>query len=137
MISSGIDYYWGSGPTDPYVDSVVDEAKRAGVIVFGVYTPAAGHSGHSFWRTWWGQIYLSRVCEETGGESYGVGFLGPPVSFLPYLDEVGHRLDHQYWLTFLAVPGKQSGLQPIRLTTEIPNVELVDADNVYVPAERQ
>jgi hypothetical protein len=50
MISSGVDYFGGSGPADPYVDAVVDQAKRAGVIVFGVYTPAAGHSGHSFWQ---------------------------------------------------------------------------------------
>jgi hypothetical protein len=66
VISSGIDYFGGSGPADPYVDAVVDQAKRAGVIVFGVYTPAAGHSGHSFWRIWWGQIYLSRISEERG-----------------------------------------------------------------------
>jgi len=135
MISSGIDYFAGSGPADPYVDSVVDQAKRARVMVFGVYTPAAGHSGHSFWRIWWGQIYLSRVCEETGGESYGIGFFGPPVSLRPYLDDVSHHLDHQYWLTFLAVPGKKSGLQPVKLTTEVPNVELVGADSVYVPAQ--
>jgi len=136
MISSGIDLYWGSGAGDPYVDSVVDQAKRASVIVFGVYTPAAGHYGHNFWRTWWGQIYLSRVCDETGGECYGVGFSGSPVSFHPYLDDVGHHLDHQYWLTFLAVPGKKSGMQPVRLTTEAPNVDLVAADSVYIPAER-
>jgi hypothetical protein len=135
MISSGIDYYWGSGTADPYVDSVLDQAKRAGVTVFGVYTPAAGHSGHSFWRIWWGQIYLSRICEETGGESYGVGFFGPPVSFRPYLDDVSRHLDHQYWLTFLAVPGKKSGMQPVRLRTEVPNVELVGANSVYVPAQ--
>ncbi|HZC24495.1 MAG TPA: hypothetical protein VE866_14230, partial [Candidatus Binatia bacterium] len=131
----GIDYYWGSGPSDPYVDSVLDQAKRASVTVFGVYTPAAGHSGYSFWRIWWGQIYLSRICEKTGGESYGVGFFGPPVSVRPYLDDVSRHLNHQYWLTLLAVPGKKSGLQPVRLTTEAPSVELVGADSVYVPAQ--
>jgi hypothetical protein len=135
MISDGIDRFWGSGPDDPYVSSVIEQAQRAGILVFAIYTPGAGYYGHSFWRTWWGQIYLSRTADETGGEGYYIGFRGSAVSFVPYLDEVTHRLAQQYSLTFLAKPEKKAGMQQVRITTEVRNAELVSADSVYVPAQ--
>jgi hypothetical protein len=134
VVTDGIDRYWRSGPDDPYVGTVIEQAQRAGVVVFGIYTPGVGHYGHSFWRTYWGQIYLSRVADESGGESYSIGFYGPPVSFVPYLDNVAHRLTRQYLLTFLAKPEKKAGIQHVKVTTEVPDVDLVSADGVYVPA---
>src|SRR5690348_685308 len=32
MVTDGIDRFWGSGAGDPYVDTAVDDAQRAGVI---------------------------------------------------------------------------------------------------------
>jgi hypothetical protein len=133
MITDGIDRLWGSGPGDGYVDSVIEQAQRAGVIVFGIYTPGVGHYGHSSWRMNWGQNYLSQVADEAGGEAYYLGY-GAPVSFAPYLEDVTRRLNHQYLLTFLAKPQKKAGLQRVKLRTEVPNAELVSADRVYVPA---
>jgi hypothetical protein len=133
MVSDGIDRFGGSGPSNPYVDSAIDEAQRAGVMIYSIYTPGVGHYGHSFWRINWGQNYLSRVSDETGGESYYLG-LGAPVSFAPYLDDLTHRLTRQYLLTFLAKPEKRAGFQPVKLRTEVPNAELVAGDRVYVPA---
>ena len=135
MVSDGIDRYYGSGNLeDPYVDSAIEEAQRAGVLVFAIYTPGVGHYGHTYWHTYWGQLYLSHLAEETGGEGYYIGFYGPPVSFTPYLDDLTHRLTHQYLLTFLAKPQKKAGLRQIKIRTEIPNAELVAATRVYVPA---
>lgn len=51
---------------------------RAGVTVSAIYTPGVGHFGHSYWQTYWGQIYLSQLADETGGEAYYIGFSGPP-----------------------------------------------------------
>ena len=134
VISDGIDRYWGSGPGDPYVESVIEQAQRAGILVFAIYAPGMGHFGHSYFRTWWGQIYLSQVADETGGESYYIDFHGPAVAFTPYLENLAQRLSHQFWLTFLAKPEKKAGMQRVKLTTEVPNAELVSADKVYVPA---
>jgi len=133
MISDGIDRYYGSGPSDPYVDTAIEQAQRAGIIIYSIYSPGVGHYGHSFWRINWGQNYLSQLSDETGGESYYLGF-GPAVSFVPYLDDLTHRLTHQYLLTFLAKPEKKGGMQRIRLRTEVPNAEVVAATSVYVPA---
>jgi len=134
MITDGIDRYWGSDIQDPYVDAAVADAQRAGIIISAIYTPGQGHYAHSYWRTNWGQNFLAQVSDETGGESYAIGFYGPPVTMSPYLDDLGHRLTHQYLLTFLAKPEKKSGMQRIRLQTEVPNAELVGASQVYVPA---
>jgi hypothetical protein len=135
MISDGIDRFWGSGPDDPYVSSTIEHAQRAGVLVYDIYTPGSGYYGRSLWRSWWGQIYLSRVADETGGESYYVGFNGPAVSFVPYLEEVSQRLDHQYLLSFEPQLEKKASMQRVRITTEVPNVELVSAESIYVPAQ--
>jgi hypothetical protein len=136
MASDGIDRYYGSGDLqDPYLDAAINDAQRAGIVVFDIYTPGAGHIGHSYWQNYWGQIYLSRLAEETGGESYYIGFTGGPVSYDPYIEDMGRHLDHQYWLTFLAKPPKKSGWQRIKVTTEVSNAELVAPQKVYVPAE--
>jgi hypothetical protein len=133
MVSDGIDRYGPGGASDPYVDEAVEQAQQAGIVIFSIYTPGAGHFGHSFWRINWGQNYLSQLSDETGGESFYMGSEAP-VSFSPYLDDLGHRLLHQYLLTFLAKPVKKSGMQSVKLRTEVSNAELVAADSVFVPA---
>jgi hypothetical protein len=134
MITSGIDALGGE-IQDPYLDEAIEHAQRAGVVVYAIYTPASGHEGHSYWRMNWGQNHLAQIADETGGESYMLGF-APLVSFAPYLTELAEHLAHQYVLTFLAKPGNKAGFQSVRLTTEVPNAELVSAGKVYVPAGR-
>ncbi|HEY3975500.1 MAG TPA: hypothetical protein VGM18_21050 [Candidatus Sulfotelmatobacter sp.] len=137
MISDGIDRYYGSGDVqDPYLQTAIDDAVRAGILVSAIYNPGAGHFGHSYWQTYWGQIYLSELAEKTGGEAYYIGFNGPAVSFGPYLQDVERRLGHQYFLTFLAKPPRKAGFQQVKLSTEVPNADLVSAGRVWVPAGR-
>lgn len=133
MVSDGIDRLGDGGGADPYVDSAVEHAQRAGIILYAIYATGVGHYGHSLWRINWGQNHLSQVADETGGEAY---FLGDrtPISFVPYLDDLAHRLTHQYLLEFLPKPEKKAGMQRVKIKTEVPNAELVAADKVYVPA---
>jgi hypothetical protein len=133
MASDGVDLFYGSGDLlDPYLDEAIQNAQRAGILVSAIYTPGVGHFGHSYWQTYWGQLYLAQLAEKTGGEAYYIGFNGPPVSFAPYLEDLDHRLSHQYFLTFLAKPPKKAGWQPVKLRTEVPKVDLVSADRIYV-----
>lgn len=135
MITSGADPYYGSGDADdPYLSAAIEDCQRAGVIVSAIYAPGAGHFGHSHWSNYWGQIYLSKLTEETGGEGYYIGFFGPAPDFSPFLKDAANRLEHQYLLTFMAQPQKKSGVRPVKLRTELHNVDLVSADAVYVPA---
>ena len=43
MITSGIDAFYGGGYPDPYVDAAIKDAQCAGIVVFSIYTPSAGH----------------------------------------------------------------------------------------------
>ena len=132
LVTSGIDSL-GGALANPYLDAAIEHAQRAGIVVYAIYTPGAGHRGHSFWQMNWGQNHLAQIAEETGGEAYVLGF-GPPVSFAPYLTEVAEHLAHQYVVTFLMKPRDKPGFQAVRLSTEVPNAELVAASKVYVPA---
>lgn len=132
LIGSGVDPLGGE-VIDPYLDTAVEQAQRASIVVYAIYAPAGGHAGHSYWQLNWGQSHLAQITEQTGGESYMLGF-GPLVSFAPYLAEISQRLANQYLLTFQAKRENKAGLQSIRLTTEVPNADLVYAGKVYVPA---
>jgi hypothetical protein len=135
-ITSGIDtVYMGVYP-DPYVDATIKDAQCGSVQVYSIYTPSAGHFGHSYFRTYWGQNYLSEISEDTGGESFY--FLGPqaPVAFAPYLDKMNRQLSHQFLMTFLAEPEKKAGQEPVNVTSEIHSVDFLHANRVCVPASQ-
>ncbi|MGA8144132.1 MAG: hypothetical protein WB987_09620 [Candidatus Acidiferrales bacterium] len=134
VVSDGIDRFGGVGPANSYVDTTIEQAQRAGIIIHAIYATGVGHYGHTFWRFNWGQNYLSEMASETGGEAYFQGF-ETPVSFAPYLEDLTRRVTHQYLLTFLTKPEKKPSLQSVKLWTEVPNAELVAADKVYVPGE--
>lgn len=135
MITSGDDPLGGIGPMNPYVDAAIEDAQRARIIVYAIYTPGIGHAGHSYWRANWGQNHLAQLAEETGAEAYVMG-LGPPVSFAPYLEDLTRHLSHQYLLTFLVKPAKKAFFQAIKLRTEVPDMDLIAPNRVYTPAAR-
>lgn len=134
MVSSGIDPLQ-PGLTDSYVDNAIEVAQRTGTQISTIYASQEGHFGHSYWRFSRGQDNLSRLAEETGGESYFQGF-STPISFTPFLDMFAQRLGHQYRLTFSIAPGKKASYQKVRLVTEVPDADLVHAGGVFVPAAK-
>ena len=137
MVTNGYDPYYGIGDTeDPYLSAAIDDCQRAGIVVSAIYAPGAGHFGHSYWLNYWGQNYLTKLTEETGGEGYYLGFTGASPDFSPYLKNAAERLNHQYILVFLANPGDKSGLHSVKLRTESHNVDLTAASRVYVPAAK-
>jgi len=137
MISDGIDrYYDGPDMLDPYLAEAIAKTQRAGVVVSVIYNPGVGDYGQGNWQRYIGQVYLAQVAAKTGGQAYYIGFNAPAVAFAPYLHDLAERLNHQYLLTFLAEPQKKAGLEPVKLTTEVQNADLVAANRIYVPAGR-
>jgi len=132
LISSGIDYFRGSfGPFYPDVDTAVSHAQRANVNLWSIYSPTAGHRSRSFFLANMGQNNLSKMTEETGGETFYLG-TGTPVAFKPYLDELQMHLNNQYLLTFAGDGGAKGKFVRLQLKTELPAVEFSHADNAYV-----
>jgi hypothetical protein len=118
---------------DPYLDAAIEDSQRAGVVVSAIYEPSVGHVGHSYWLSYWGQLYLAKLTEESGGEAYYIGFTGQAPDFTPYLKDLSNRLNHQYILAFVPKPQKKAGMQPVKLKTELHNIDLVAARRIYVP----
>jgi len=153
MVSDGIDRLRGErpttaqlgppfGPTPIYhsmptisVDatSASETSQRYSVLAFSIYSPGVGRAGRSSWDMQLGLSGLTKIAEETGGECYSLG-TSAPVSFKPYLERFQDTLNNQYYLVFLATPGKKPGLQRVKITTELANAEIAAPDNVWVSA---
>jgi hypothetical protein len=149
MISNGIDGIsanFGPNQNNIYVDSAIEKAQRAGIIVSTIATsldtvddhrpdepipPGRAFPGLSLANR--GKNYLNQIAEGTGGESYYYKS-SAPVSFAPYLEDYNRRLNSQYLVTFLAQSSKDPSLQSVKFGTDVPHTKLVSAEKVYVPA---
>jgi len=130
LISDGVDWLYGGGPANPYVDTAVNEAQRASVVIYSIYAQGALHRGRGSFQTTWGQNNLGILSDATGGEMYGFG-MGAPVSFAPYLSDISDHLKHQYLLTFTP-PASKSGFKSINVQAEARNSDLVTQKRVYI-----
>jgi len=136
MISSGIDYFRGtSDPVDPDVDVSIEQAQKKNINVWSLYAPDAGHRARRNYVLFLAQGFLSRVSEESGGESFYNGYL-PPVTFKPYLDELQMHLNNQYLLTFVGKSETKGRFERVRVGTELHNVEFLAAPQAFVPAAK-
>jgi hypothetical protein len=134
MISSGIEGLGGGYASDnPYVNAGISSALQAGVTVYTIYSPSVGHWGHAYWRSTWGQNFLSMLSDETGGESYMIGF-GSPVSFQPFLQQIAAQWQNQYLLTFMAKPQDKAGVEPLKVTIAEKDASIAAPDRVFVRA---
>jgi hypothetical protein len=135
MITDGIDRARrGMGPgIIPDANSASEMAQRTGTIVHTIYFPGVGRLQRNFFEANTGQNSIAKVSDETGGESFFLGFQAP-VSFGPYLENLQTVFENQYLLEFKAKPRSKAGLQNISLTTEVAGVEFALANNVWVPA---
>lgn len=134
LISSGVDYFRGNfGPTSPDLDPTIDRAQKSNINIWTIYAPDSGHLGGSFFRVSNAQSSLSQLSDETGAESYYLGF-GQPVSLKPYFEEISTHLSNQYLLTFAIPSGAKKGrFERVRVATELPNLEFMTPSEVFIP----
>jgi hypothetical protein len=133
LVSSGLDYFRGNfGPTSPDLDLTIERAQKANINIWTVYAPDSGHLGQSYFRQLNAQSSLSQLSDETGAESYYLGF-GQPVTLKPYFDEIFTHLNNQYLLTFSGSGGKKGRFERVRVATEIPKVEFMTPSEVFLP----
>lgn len=123
MVTDGVDRYSGArfDAENPYVQAATSDAQRAGIIVYSIYYRGAGRIDQNRLVADSGQNYLTQVSQSTGGQVYLEGF-GNPVSFVPFLSDIQHKLQNQYELSFVSTA--KSGLQPIHVKTSLPRTTL-------------
>jgi VWFA-related protein len=105
LVSDGVDISRGIDSSAPGqsldLTRAIAEAQRRGVAVYSIYSPTALTAGGNFVLSGNGQSSLKRLSEETGGRAYYQGS-GAPVSFDPFLRELGPLLNRQFALTYLS-----------------------------------
>jgi hypothetical protein len=134
LFSSGIDYFRGGfDPKSPDLDPTIQHAQKQNINIWSIYAPDSGHRARGFFRASNAQSYLSQLSDETGAECYALGLLAP-VSFKPYLDEIGIHLSNQYLLTFNATGGKKGRFERTHVATELPKTEFLAPSQAFLPA---
>jgi hypothetical protein len=133
LISDGIDRFRGD-PFSPDVQTTVDKAQKAGVMIHTLYATGVGRVSRNMFRVNYGQSNLGQLADGTGGEAFFQG-LQTPVAFAPFLEQLDMVLRNQYFLTFVTGRSKKAKgeLRGIRIRTEQRNVELSHAERVFVP----
>ena len=133
LIADGIDRFRGD-PFSPDVQSTIDRAQTAGVMIHTLFATGVGREAHNSFRINDGQSNLARITDATGGESFFQG-LQTPIAFAPFLDQLGVVLKNQYWLTWntpRSTRGRGS-LRGFRIRTERQDVEISNSQRVFVP----
>jgi hypothetical protein len=134
LVSSGIDYFRGDfGPKSPDLDTAIERAQKQNINIWSIFAPDSGHRSRGFFRVSNAQSNLTQLSEESGAEFYGLG-TGAPVTFKPYLDEIGMHLNNQYLLTFNGNGGKKGRFQRVHVATELQNTEFMAPSQAFLPA---
>lgn len=132
LVADGIDRFRGDIPESPDLDTAIEHAQKSGFIIHTIYARGVGRAGRNFFRVSLGQGNLSKLADQTGGESFFQG-TQTPVAYAPFLKQLTFVLNNQYLVTALDKPAKKAGLRRIRVRTEISGVEISAPEDWYIP----
>jgi VWFA-related protein len=125
LVSDGLDISRGvdsSAPTQSVdLQRAVNESQRRGVAIYGFYAPTIVASANPSLAAN-AQSSLLRLSNETGGHAFFQG-LGVPVSFEPFIRELGVSLEKQIALTFLSTH-LNKGFHKIEVKSVTPGVRV-------------
>ncbi len=132
MITDGVDEYNRRyDPEDPYVQSAMNDATRAGLVVYSIYWRDQGRASATGYENNAGQNLLQEVTQATGGKSFWEG-AGNPVSFEPYLAELNKRLQNQYELSFTIPFNGKPQVETMKLNFKAPGMDVSSPQQVFV-----
>jgi hypothetical protein len=135
MVTDGVDGYERQyDPEDPYVQTAVNDATRARLVVYAIYWMNQGRADQTMYANNAGQNLLAQVTQATGGKSFWQG-MGNPISFQPYFEELTRRLRNQYELGFNAPLNGKPEVEEMKLKLHAPGTEIDAPEKVLmVPA---
>lgn len=132
MITDGVDQYERQyDPNDPYVQSAINDAVRAHLVVYSIYWASNGRANSSQYQNNAGQNLLLLVDQATGGTSYWEG-MGNPVTLQPYFEDLSRRLNNQYELEFRAPLHNKPEIANLKVKTSTPDVKVDAPQHVLV-----
>lgn len=133
MITNGLNpAVAGDSPEDPSAEAAIQAAERAGVSVYAIYHPAADYAAGDYMKIYDGQVQMSHVAHDTGGEAYFMG-PGPLPSIAPFLADISDHLSNQYLLEFMAPAADKAGaFEQVIVKAPHADIELMTPDKVWV-----
>lgn len=127
VISDGVDLSRGvdnaSVAQSVDLQRAVKNAQRQGVAIYSFYAPTvtATARGNQFLASL-GQGSLEVLADDTGGHAFFQG-TGAPVSFDPFLNDLGMSFTRQIALTYLSTHGNK-GFHRIEIRTDNTGIEI-------------
>lgn len=135
LVSDGIDPTYGFFDTqpdqNPGLQRAIRDAQANDVIVFSIFV-SSGRITRNAILNLNGQGSLNELTSGTGGFSFSQG-TETPVSFRPFLSELGGMLGAQYRLTFRPMASKSPGFHTLKVNTEVSGMKLLAPSRVYIP----
>jgi hypothetical protein len=132
LITDGVDSYERQyDPEDPYVNTAINDAVKAGVVVYSIYWLSNGRADRSWYENNAGQNLLLQLDEATGGISYWEG-TGNPVTLEPYFSDLSRRWNNQYELSFTAPLKGKAEIQTLKVKSSTKNVKVDAPQRAYV-----
>jgi hypothetical protein len=116
-------------------ETAIQDAERAGVIVYALYSPITNDVSRTGSKLDAGSIDLGQVAYQTGGEAYLIGH-GPTETIAPFLGDISEHLANRYLVKFRLTSNTESGLQTVDVNAASADQELMAPDKVWVPASR-
>lgn len=136
MISNGIDSGREGALVASSAEAALEAAQRNSVTVYAIYHPSVDYATSSLSVIRSGQVQLSHIAIETGGEAYFQGF-APLHSFGPFLTDLAEHLASQYLLEFIARPVVGIGsLQDVMVKSKVHDVEVAAPSRVWIAGLR-
>jgi hypothetical protein len=137
MITDGIDRYNGLryDPSNPYINSTINDAIRNRVVVYAIYFHNAGFADRTDAGINSGQNYLTQLCAAVGGDFFYQGFTNP-VDFTPYLNQINKKLGNQYELRVTPQESKKNGIVNLKVQVAAPNTRTQAAQQIFVGASQ-
>jgi hypothetical protein len=123
LVSTGNDKLEGGLCVD--AEAAIQDAERAGVIVYAVYNPQKWSKSDA------AVVDLSQVAYETGGEAYVIG-RGPTEAIEQFLADISEHLANQYLVKSRLTSNTGSGLQQVSVVAGSADQELMAPDKVSV-----
>jgi hypothetical protein len=132
LIADGIDRFRGD-PFSPDVQSTVDTAQKAGIMIHTLYNSGTGYYSRNMFRVNYGQSNLAQLSDGTGGESFFQG-LQTPLAFAPYLQQFDTVLKNQYYLSFGVAPSKngKGELRSVHVRSIEKDLDVAAPERVWV-----
>jgi VWFA-related protein len=127
VVSDGLDISRGLDSSQPGqsidLERAIREAQRHSVAIYSFYVPTVTlEASRNQLLTANALGSLQKLSEETGGRAFYQG-TGAPVSFDPFLRELGVSFARQMAITYLSTHPRK-GYHRIQVKAELPNIEI-------------